>query len=96
MMEKYQMQICEQPVPYWDLAGLKYSRDNSPMPIMADESVYTPHDALAVVRENAVDCINIKLMKAGGAYCGARKSPRWLPAPESPVWLAACLRLAWP
>jgi len=72
MMEKYQMQVCEQPVPYWDLAGLKYSRDHSPTPIMADESVHSPHDAMAVVRENAVDCINIKLMKAGGLLRGAQ------------------------
>jgi len=72
MMEKYQMQVCEQPVPYWDLAGLKHSRDNSPTPIMADESVHSPHDALAVVRDNAVDCINIKLMKSGGILRGAQ------------------------
>lgn len=70
MMEKYQMQICEQPVPYWDVAGLKYARDNSPTPIMADESVHSPHDALTVIRENAVDCINIKLMKSGGLLRG--------------------------
>ena len=72
MMEKYQMQICEQPVPYWNVEGLKYARDNSPTPIMADESVHTPHDAFAVTRENAVDCINIKLMKAGGIMRGAQ------------------------
>lgn len=70
MMEKYQMQICEQPVPYWDVEGLKFSRDNSPTPIMADESVHSPHDALAIVRKNAVDCINIKLMKSGGILRG--------------------------
>lgn len=72
MMEKYQMQICEQPVPYWNVEGLKFARDNSPTPIMADESVHTPHDAFAVTRENAVDCINIKLMKAGGILRGAQ------------------------
>jgi len=72
MMEKYQMQICEQPVPYWDVEGLKFARDNSPTPIMADESVHSPHDAFAVTRENAVDCINIKLMKSGGLLRGAQ------------------------
>ena len=72
MMEKYQMQICEQPVPYWDVEGLKFSRDNSPTPIMADESVHSPHDAFAVTRENAVDCINIKLMKSGGLLRGVQ------------------------
>ena len=70
MMEKYQMQICEQPVPYWNVEGLKYARDNPPTPIMADESVHSPYDAFAVTRENAVDCINIKLMKAGGHHAG--------------------------
>ena len=72
MMEKYQMQICEQPVPYWDVDGLKFARDNSPTPIMADESVHSPHDAFAVAREDAVDCINIKLMKSGGILRGAQ------------------------
>ena len=72
MMEKYQMQICEQPVPYWNVEGLKFARDNSPTPIMADESVHSPHDAFAVTRANAVDCINIKLMKAGGIMRGAQ------------------------
>jgi L-alanine-DL-glutamate epimerase-like enolase superfamily enzyme len=72
VMEKYQTQICEQPVPYWDVEGLKFARDNSPTPIMADESVHSPHDAFAVVRENAVDCINIKLMKSGGLLRGAQ------------------------
>jgi L-alanine-DL-glutamate epimerase-like enolase superfamily enzyme len=72
MIEKYQMQICEQPVPYWNVEGLKFARDNSPTPIMADESVHSPHDAFAVTRANAVDCINIKLMKAGGIMRGAQ------------------------
>src|SRR5208337_2226171 len=57
MMEKYQMQICEQPVPYWNVEGLKFARDNSPTPIMADESVHSLHDAFAVTRADAVDCI---------------------------------------
>jgi len=72
MMEKYQMQICEQPVPYWNVEGLKFARDNSPTPIMADESVHSLHDAFAVTRADAVDCINIKLMKAGGILRGAQ------------------------
>ena len=72
MMEKYQMRVYEQPGSYWDLAGLKYCRDHSPTPIVADEAVHSPYDALTVVRENAVDTINIKLMKAGGLLRGAQ------------------------
>jgi L-alanine-DL-glutamate epimerase-like enolase superfamily enzyme len=65
-MEKYELQMCEQPVPYWDLPGLKHVRDNTSTPIMADEAVHSLHDAFTVLREDAVDVINIKLMKAGG------------------------------
>lgn len=71
-IEKYQIQACEQPVPYWDLEGLKYVRDHSSMPIMADESVHSPHDVIELVRRDAVDLINIKLMKCGGILNAVR------------------------
>jgi len=41
-------------------------REASQIPLMADESVHTPEDALHLIKENAVDMINIKLMKSGG------------------------------
>lgn len=65
-LENYQIQDCEQPTPFWDWQGLKYVRDHSPIPIMADESVHSPHDAIEAVRLEACDMINIKLMKSGG------------------------------
>lgn len=71
-IERYQIQACEQPVAYWDLEGLKYVRERSPVPIMADESVHSPHDAIEIVRRNAVDLINIKLMKSGGILNAVR------------------------
>jgi len=71
-IEKYQIQACEQPVPYWDLEGLKYVRDHSSTPIIADESVHSPHDAMEAVRRDAVDLINIKLMKSGGILNAVR------------------------
>jgi len=37
--------FCEQPFRTGMWRGLKFARDNSPTPIMADESVHTPHDA---------------------------------------------------
>lgn len=39
---------------------------------MADESVHRPEDAIRVIREDAVDYLNIKLMKSGG-LCKAGK-----------------------
>jgi o-succinylbenzoate synthase len=62
------VEALEQPVPYWDLDGLKYIRDKSPIPIMADESCFSPQDASKIVRLGAADIINIKLMKCGGLY----------------------------
>lgn len=71
-IESLTVQFCEQPVPSWDWAGLKQIRNNVPVPIMADESVHSPHDAITAVRENAVDMINMKLMKTGGILQAVR------------------------
>ncbi|MDR2378932.1 MAG: dipeptide epimerase [Bifidobacteriaceae bacterium] len=62
------VESVEQPLPYWDIDGAAYLRSRSPIPIMADESCFTPHDASVIVRRQAADIINIKLMKCGGIY----------------------------
>ena len=36
------------------------------IPVMADESVYTHHDAERLIRDKSTDAINIKLAKSGG------------------------------
>ena len=64
--EPFRLEFCEQPVPSWDWNGLKHVRDNSPIPIMADECIHTPHDAIEAVRRDCCDMMNIKLMKSGG------------------------------
>jgi L-alanine-DL-glutamate epimerase-like enolase superfamily enzyme len=71
-IDKYNVQFCEQPVPCWDWEGMKFVRNNSPIAIMADESVHNPHDAIEAVRRGAADMINIKLMKAGGILQSVR------------------------
>ncbi len=65
-MEKFKIQFCEQPVLYSDIAGLKRVRDASPIAIMADEALFLPTDALKLIKAEACDYFNIKLMKAGG------------------------------
>jgi o-succinylbenzoate synthase len=67
-LERYDVEYCEQPVHYRDLNGLAEVRRKSPIPIMADESVHSTHDALEVTRLRAADMINIKLMKSGGIH----------------------------
>jgi L-alanine-DL-glutamate epimerase-like enolase superfamily enzyme len=71
-VEPFTVEFCEQPVPYWDWAGLKHVRLNVPIPIMADESVHSPHDAITGLRQDAMDMINIKLMKTGGILHAVR------------------------
>ena len=38
------------------------------MPVMADESVFSPADAVKIMQMGAADLVNIKLMKCGGLF----------------------------
>jgi len=60
------VQYCEQPVVAWDLASMRAVRQASPIPIMADESLFDSRDALRLVAQEACDYFNIKLAKSGG------------------------------
>jgi len=62
------IELVEQPVKYYDLEGLKFVTDNVSLPIMADESIFSPKDAFKIINMKAADLINIKLMKSGGIY----------------------------
>ncbi len=65
-LEAYDIQYCEQPVPYWDVEGLKRLRLSCAIPIMADESLFDHRDAFRLAQSGAVDYFNIKLAKSGG------------------------------
>ena len=60
--------LVEQPVGAHDLAGMQYVTKNTYTPILADESVFCPEDAIRIIQMGAADLINIKLMKTGGIY----------------------------
>ncbi|HEY8891468.1 MAG TPA: dipeptide epimerase [Clostridium sp.] len=62
------IEFVEQPVQAHDIEGLKFVTDNVSIPVMADESVFSPMDALKIMQIRAADLINIKLMKTGGIY----------------------------
>lgn len=62
------IELVEQPVKYWDLEGMKYVTQNTCTKILADESVFSPQDAVKIIQEKAADLINIKLMKTGGIF----------------------------
>ncbi len=63
---KLDVAFVEQPIPAGDIDGLAEVRAASPVPVMADETVLGPAEALKVVEARAADLINIKLMKCGG------------------------------
>jgi len=69
---KINIELMEQPVKARDFTGMRYVREHLALPIVADESVFSPQDALELVNMGAVDGLNIKLMKCGGIY-NARK-----------------------
>jgi len=64
----YGIDHCEEPVPHWDHRGLARVRAKSPIPIMADESVFSPQDAFRLASMEACDYFNIKLSKSGGIH----------------------------
>ncbi len=71
--------LVEQPVDAHNFEGMKYVTSNVFTPILADESVFSPQDAIRLIQEGAADLINIKLMKTGGIYealkiCGIAES----------------------
>ena len=67
-LERFDIEFAEQPIIADDIKGLAEIRKNSSIPVMADESVHSPEDALNLIRQDAVDLINIKLMKSGGIH----------------------------
>jgi o-succinylbenzoate synthase len=67
MQEKgLDIELCEQPVKAADIEGLKFVTDHGIVPVLADESVFSPGDAAKIMQTHAADMVNIKLMKCGG------------------------------
>lgn len=69
MQEKgLDIEFVEQPVAAHNIEGLRYVTERSYVPVLADESVFSPEDAVRIMERRAADFINIKLMKCGGLY----------------------------
>jgi L-Ala-D/L-Glu epimerase len=67
-LAQYDIEHCEQPVSARNITALANVKRHSPIPIMADESVFDHIDALNLVKNNACDYFNIKLSKSGGIH----------------------------
>lgn len=65
-LAQYNIEFCEQPMRTYNDELLPELCQLSPIAIMADESVYTHHDAERIIRNKAAKYINIKFAKSGG------------------------------
>jgi L-alanine-DL-glutamate epimerase-like enolase superfamily enzyme len=65
-MGEYNIQFCEQPMRTYNDHHLPALNKISPIPIMADESVYNHHDAERIIRSEGCSYVNIKFAKSGG------------------------------
>src|SRR5207302_4560489 len=65
-MEPLGVALFEQPTRRGDHQAMAEVRRRSGIPIMADESVFTPQDALEVIRHRAADVLSLYPGKHGG------------------------------
>ena len=70
-MAPYNIYFAEQPVAPLDLAWMAEVRRQSELPVIADESLYSLQDAMALARLSAADIFSIYIGKSG--LTGARK-----------------------
>ena len=65
-------EMLEQPVPARDLHAMAEIRRSVSLPIMADESIGPPRDAMEVIRREAADVFNVYVTESGGIQNAAR------------------------
>ncbi|MGC1504499.1 MAG: enolase C-terminal domain-like protein [Sulfitobacter sp.] len=65
-IEKYGVDLAEQPVQARNLSGLKLLRENLDMHVEADEAVQNLDDVMKIIRADAADCMNFKVSRMGG------------------------------
>jgi muconate cycloisomerase len=73
-VEAFKPTFIEQPVPGHQRAALGEITRALDTPILADESVFTPSDALEVASRRLADLVSIKIMKHGGMMAGRKVS----------------------
>ena len=71
-VEAFSPTFIEQPVPGDQRAALAEIAGALDTPVMADESVFTPADALTVAAGRIADLVSVKVMKHGGMLAGRK------------------------
>jgi L-alanine-DL-glutamate epimerase-like enolase superfamily enzyme len=65
-LEKYDVAVAEQPLPWWDVDGLARLRRKVNVPIFPDESATELKHLIEIIEKDAADGLFIKVAKAGG------------------------------
>jgi L-alanine-DL-glutamate epimerase-like enolase superfamily enzyme len=73
-MEKYDIAVAEQPVPWWDIDGLAALRRETRIPIFADESASELGQVMQLIKKDVVNGFLIKIPKVGGLL----KAQKWV------------------
>lgn len=73
-LKVYNIEHCEEPIPKWNNTDMVKVRENSPISIMADESLFNHHDAFRLASMGACDYFNIKFSKSGGIHTALKIS----------------------
>jgi L-alanine-DL-glutamate epimerase-like enolase superfamily enzyme len=73
-MEKYNLAMVEQPVPWWDIDGMARLRAKVGIPVFADEAAIELKNLMEIIQKNAADGFFLKIPKAGGLL----KSQKWV------------------
>lgn len=68
LLEPYDIELIEQPLVRHDIEGMAQLHRQCGIPLFADESVRSREDVVRLLRAQACDGINIKLMKCGGLH----------------------------
>jgi len=63
-LERYEIEFCEQPIPAGTPERLRFIRERSSIPLVADEDARDARDLPALA--GCVDGVNVKLVKCGG------------------------------
>jgi L-alanine-DL-glutamate epimerase-like enolase superfamily enzyme len=63
-LEPYDIEFCEQPIPAGNPGALRYLREHTRIPLVADEDAREASDLRALI--GCVDGVNVKLVKCGG------------------------------
>ena len=65
-LAQFEPEFIEQPTPAQSLAALKQVHDASPVPIAADQAVFSIYDVYEVCRQRAADLLVLSIHETGG------------------------------